>query len=351
MRKSITFSLFADLHYKKGMYVSCVEDLQKIFKRSEQDGAELVLHLGDMCNDYLHSPEIVNAYLYNTEGLEVYGIYGNHELETEGNTMSNVTPCLTNMADKVVWGTEDSKINDGDIAYYYFDKGCFRFICLDSNYSQNPFSGEYEHNLPASWGSPSGNILPESLGERQIEWLRDVLHSAANQGKHCIILSHSSFSGLWQKCDDAEAVRGLFKEANELRKGTVLLAVNGHLHTDHYAIIDDVLYLDINTVRNGLWVAKPFDPYAEKDMNEPQYTFTYTEYDASGEAIASYERPLSSLRMGAQTLFYAEPLSATVTLYEDGGITVKGSASEWMYGIEPDPSLALELGKISDVNL
>ena len=351
MRKSITFSLFADLHYKKGMYVADVEDLRKIFNRADQDGAELVLHLGDMCNDYLHSPEIVNAYLNNSQGFEVYGVYGNHELETEGNTMSVVTPSLTNMSDKVVWGTDDRKIDDGSIAYYYFDKDCFRFICLDSNYSKNPSTGEYEHNLPASWGSPSGNLLPESLGERQMKWLRDTLLLSAKQEKHCIVLSHSSYSGLWQKCDDAEAVRALFKEANDLRRGTVLLAINGHLHTDHSAEIEDVLYLDINTVRNGLWLAKPFYPYAEKNLNTPQYTFTYTEYDTNGEAIASFERALSSLSMSPHTLFYTKPLSATVTLYEDGGITVKGSASEWMYGIEPEPSLALELGKISDIDL
>ena len=351
MKESITFSLFADLHYKKGMYVASVEDLQKIFRRAEQDGSELVLHLGDMCNDYLHSPEITDAYLNNSQGLEVYGVYGNHELETEGNTMATVTPCLTNMPDRVVWGTENGKIGDGSIAYYYFDKDCFRFICLDSNYSKNPVTNEYEHNLPASWGAPSGNLVPESLGARQMKWLRATLLSAAKQEKRCIVLSHSSFSGLWQKCDDAEAVRAIFREANELRKGTVLLAVNGHLHTDHSAVIEDVLYLDVNTVRNGLWVAKPFYPYAEKDINAPQYTFNYIEYDTNGEAIASFERPLSSLSMGAQTLFYADSLSATVTLRDDGHISIKGSVSEWMYGIEPDSQIKNELGKISDIDL
>jgi hypothetical protein len=304
-----------------------------------------------MCNDYLRSSEILNAYLRNSQGLEVYGIYGNHELETAGNTMELVTPCLTNMADNVIWGTENKKIGNGSIAYYYFDKDCFRFICLDTNYSKNPTTEEYEHNLPASWGAPSGNLLPESLGERQMEWLRQVLFSAAREEKHCVVLSHSSFSGLWQKCYDANRIRELFKEANALKEGTVLLAINGHLHTDHSAIIEDVLYLDINTVRNGWWASKPFHPYKEEDMRAPKYTFNYTEYDQGGAAAASFERPLSSLTMGAQTLFYAEPLSATVTLYEDGHAIVKGSSTEWMHGVEPDSPEKNELPRISDLRI
>ena len=42
--------------------------------------------------------------------------------------------------------------------------------------------------------------------------------------------------------------------------------------------------------------------------------------------------PLSELMMGAQTLFFAEPLSAIVTVTSDGKITVKGSKTEWSYG-------------------
>ncbi len=348
MKEQVTFSTFAYLHYKKGMYVASIGDIEKIFERAKAYNSEFVVHLGDMCNDYIRSLELVDAYLNNKQGFEVYGIYGNHELETLGNTMPIVTPLLTNRMNDVVWGTEDGKIGDGRVAYYYFDKGSFRFICLDANYSLNPSTGKYEHNHNASWGAPAENKYPCSLGEEQMIWLKKVLFSAAKEEKHCIVLSHPSFSGLWQPCNDAQKIRILFKKANEARRNTVILALNGHLHTNRQAVIEDVVYLDINAVRSGWWEPKPFDPYKEEDINAPRYTFEFTDYEQGGRSSQSFQRPLSSLTMGAQTLFFKDPLSATLTVCEDGFVSMKGCATEWMYGIAPNREYDKSLLKISD---
>ncbi len=64
MSNAISFSAFADLHYKKGMYVAGIQDINEIFARAKQDNSELVLQLGDMCNDYIRSAELINAYIY-----------------------------------------------------------------------------------------------------------------------------------------------------------------------------------------------------------------------------------------------------------------------------------------------
>lgn len=348
MSEKIVFSAFADLHYKKGMYAVSVDDLKNIFQRAEDNNAELVINLGDMCNDYIRSPELIKAYLQNEQGLDVFGVYGNHELETEGNTMSLVTPLLTNRSDDVKWGSENGKIGNGEIAYYSFDKGIFRFVCLDANYSLNPKTGEYEHNLPASWGAPNGNIYPCSLGETQFSWLEQTLYASAKEGKHCIIVSHPSFSGLWQECNDAQRVRDIFRKANEITPKTVVLALNGHLHSNHHAVIEDVVYLDINTVRGGWWSSRPFYPYVEKDIKNPKYTFEFTEYDQSGNPSQTFHRPLSSLTMGEQTLFFKDPLSAIISVNEDGTVNLKGMQTEWMYGIAPDTKDSDVLLRISD---
>ena len=92
----IKFVVFADFHYKKKMYMSSVEDLKAILKRAKDNGADFVVHLGDFCNDYAGSPEITNAYLNNEYGLPVFGVYGNHELESSGNSMNIVSARLTN---------------------------------------------------------------------------------------------------------------------------------------------------------------------------------------------------------------------------------------------------------------
>ena len=336
MNEKITFGVFADLHYKKGMYIPSVEDLKSVFRFSKENQAEFVIHLGDMCNDYLHSPEIRKAYLDNEEGFEVFGIYGNHELETQGNDMATVTPFLTNAADKVVWGTKDGRIGDGSIGYYYFDKGNFRFIATDTNYSLNVSTGEYEHNRPASWGAPYENAYHDSLGTEQLEWLRNIILDAANQDKHCIVLSHATFCPEWEISPDGEAVLGIFREANSIKEGAVVLALNGHWHDNRQTVVENVTFIDVNTVRNGFWQNEKYFPYAEEDPENPRYTFEYVDYDENGVEKGREIRALESLRMSSRTLYFDSPLSATVTVSEDGRIKIKGRCANWIYGIKPD---------------
>ena len=40
--------------------------------------------------------------------------------------------------------------------------------------------------------------------------------------------------------------------------------------------------------------------------------------------------------MGPESWFYQDAIWATVTLTEDGHITIDGQKSEWAYGLKPD---------------
>ena len=75
----LSFLVFADFHYKQGMYASTVKDLQAVLDRAAAEHAEFILHAGDFCNDYPGSPEVVDLLLQNPAQLSVYGCYGNHE--------------------------------------------------------------------------------------------------------------------------------------------------------------------------------------------------------------------------------------------------------------------------------
>lgn len=330
--ESLKFLVFADFHYKKKMYASSVENLKTILKRASDENVNFCAHLGDFCNNYIGSPEIVSELLDNEYGLSVFGVYGNHELESLGNSMAYVTPLLSNRTDALVYGTQSTKIEDGGIGYYYFDKGDFRLIFLDTNYSVTP-EGEYEHNRTASYGKPKENTSADSLGDKQISWLEAVLSNASELRKKCIVFSHASFSGIWNSSPDAEKVRELFKSANDKSEGTVLLAINGHYHTNHVAVVDGVCYFDCHTAINGWWQSERFYPYAEEDTENPKYTFDYVDYDASGNPTKNIKMPYSALSMGAQTLFFESPLSAIVTVSLDGKIKIEGSESKFAYGI------------------
>ncbi len=327
---SITFSLFSDFHYKAGMYMSTVADMEAILARAHDNEADFIIHVGDFCNDFRGSPELVKAYLENAHGLPAYGVYGNHELESTNNSMSYVTPRLTNQADAVVWGTEDGKIGDGSIGYYYYEVNGFRIICTDTNYSYNPTKGEWEHNLTASYGAPAGNEKVGSLGPQQLSWLERVLHDAADRDIPCIVFGHYSFSGIWSSSPDAPAVQKLYKAVNTKCPGTVMLSINGHLHTNRTVAVGGVVYMDVNTTRNGYWMR-------DGEAHYTTQTFPYKEYNQVGTEVVAMgrDRLLSELSQAKNTWFFAEPLSAVVTVDRDGTVTVEGQSTRWYDGIVP----------------
>ena len=328
--KQLTFAVFSDFHYKKGMYASTIDGMQAIVDRAAQAKAAFMIHGGDFCNDYKGSPELMNAYLKNTRNLPAYGVYGNHELESRGNVMPRVTPLLTNRADSIVWATSDGKIGDGFTAHYYFESNGFRIICLDSNYSWNAEKKEWQHNTEASYGPPNGNSSGNSLGPKQLEWLENVLMDAADKGIPCLVFSHVGYSAEWSSAPDTKKVREIFQKANAARQGTVLMAVNGHLHTNHVKVIDNILFFDVNTVYNGDWQGGQKEQHYADGM-----TYDFVDYDADGKPTGSRKRNLSELGQAKNTWFFTDPLSAIITIDSLGHIVIEGSKTTWRYGVIP----------------
>ena len=149
----LKFLVFTDSHYRKGMYRTGVEDLQKILRRAHEENVDFVVHAGDMCNDYQNSPEFINAYLNNSYDLPVYGVFGNHELES-GNTMEFVAPRLCNR--KVHFG--EPIYNETTAGHWYTDIKGYRLIGLDTNfvYRQRGFDRIWERKTEL--GSPDGTF-------------------------------------------------------------------------------------------------------------------------------------------------------------------------------------------------
>ncbi len=328
--KQLTFAVFSDFHYKKGMYASPIAGMQAIVDRAAQANVAFMIHGGDFCNDYKGSPELMNAYLKNNRNLPAYGVYGNHELESRGNIMPLVTPRLTNRPDSIVWATPDGKIGDGFIAHYYFESNGFRIICLDTNYSWNAEKKEWQHNTEASWGPPNGNSSGNSLGPKQLEWLEKVLLDAADKSIPCIVFSHVGYSAEWSSAPDTKKVREIFNKANAARQGTVLMAINGHLHTNHLKIIDNILFFDVNTTYNGDWQGGQKEHHYADGM-----TYEFIDYDQDGKPTTTRQRNLTELGQAKNTWFFTDPLSAIVTIDSLGHIVIDGSKTTWRYNVIP----------------
>ena len=325
----VTFSLFSDFHYVEGMYLSSMADMQAILDKAHQNNVDFIIHGGDFCNNYKGSPELFQTYLENNYNMPAYGIYGNHELESGGNSMQVVTPLLTNRKDEVVWGTADKKIGDGSIGYYYFDVNGIRMICTDTNYSWNPTTQVWEHNYTASHNKPSGNEKGNALGPIQLAWLESVLNDAADKKMSCVVVSHQTMIAEWAYCPDGPAVRALFKKVNERVPGTVLLAINGHLHTNHLALEDGVLYLDMNTVRNGAWLG------GQETYHYGNETFEIVRYNDDGSVKGTSTMLINNLTQAKNTWFFADPMSAIVTVSSSGRVEVQGMETTWLHGIIP----------------
>lgn len=339
MSNSVKFTVFSDFHYHKPSWPSRVRDLNVILQRADEAKVDFVIHAGDFCPQFIRSPEIVNGYLKNKHGLDVYGIYGNHELECMNHGIPNldtehpmkyVTPFLSNRNDTIHWGTPDGTMAEwGEIGYYWFERNGFRFVCTDTAYSQNRETGEWVHN--PSLYVPKGNYPHEALGQPQLTWLEDVLTDAANKAIPCIVFSHIPFFPHWHgiSSDHANA-RAIFDRVNAIRKGTVIAAISGHKHTDMGCEkLNNVLYIDINSAINGHWQGDNAPHY------DPWHTFVYTEYDEEGNPTESYLKKYSDLWTGEKGWFYKDPLSANITVYDDGTVDIQGTETEWVYDILP----------------
>lgn len=329
MAEQLNIMLFSDFHYKKGTYTTSIEDMNEIFLAAKRLGADLVLQAGDLCNSYRKAPELVRAYLDNVAGLPVYGVFGNHELEDD--TLDSVKSLVTNQ--------KDVEYARPDAGYYAVDRNGFRLIFTDTNYSYNEEKDEWQRNTCLH--RPKENVRGDSLGTDQFAWLEAQLKDAAEKGLRCIVIGHAGFSGIERFSPDTEAVQALYRRVNHIRKGTVMMSINGHYHTNNLVVIDDVLYFDVNTVRNGHWQPLAVPHYGD------EHTYPFTSYDESGEAISTYNRPIPELTQSKKTWFFRDPLYAFLTVSTDGTIDVTGKETEWLYGITPEQCWNGTMPKIS----
>ena len=320
-KELVRFTAFSDFHYKKGTNLTTIKDFNIIVNRAKNFGADFIVCAGDFCSDYIRSKELI----YAVKNLKIpfYNAFGNHEIENQNNTLEFVVNLLTNDENNVVY--------NGQKSYYYFDKNGVRFVFTDTNFSFN-LDGEYwEHNRTASVGAPKDNLYENSLGDKQLNWLKEVLLDGGKKGLKIIVISHASFNQNWKfHSPSAKAVKEIFNQVNSAYNGTVIMAINGHRHLDRSEVVDNVIYLEINTTLNGFWKVK--DSYHYQD----NHVFLYENYDENGSLVCTEEKKINSLVEGKNTYFFDTPLSADIIIYDNGNVSVKGVEGKWLYDISPN---------------
>ncbi len=236
--KKAKFSVFTDLHHApKAFMNNAFSQLDFIQKRAKDENSDFIIHAGDLC----HDPAEVSNFIekYNNFDIPSYNCLGNHDSD---HTEYKKTLELYNM-------NKD---------YYFFDNNGYRFIVLNPNYYEN--NGEYiNYSLRnyLQFGGALGCIPPF-----QLEWLEQSIETSPYP---CILISHQSFERDVNGITNAKEVRDLIDTQNKNRKHSVILCINGHYHIDHFSIINNVLYFDLNSCSYS-WVDVPHNFYSD-DIN------------------------------------------------------------------------------------
>lgn len=282
----IKFLTFADLHYYPGVFcTNAAEKLEKIKQRAIENNVDMVIHAGDLC----HAPHLNTDFVekYHNFPMPVYHTIGNHE-----NDKSSYEEILSTY-----------RIENG---YYYFDKNGFRFIVLDLNYMV--IDGELLHY---NYGDYLGNYGGKrkvgayvAMGKVQMQWLEETVMDSPYP---CILISHQSTerkdSGF--AFSEMQEIWSLYDRVNK-DKQKIIMAINGHHHRDNLRIFKNILFFDLNSASMD-WLEKPHDKFPKELMDK--YSLIQ------------------------HSIIWNDPLSAVVTVTEDGNIKIEGAKSDYFMGI------------------
>ncbi len=278
--RKIKFGISTDIH--QDIIHDAPKRLSLFLRAAEKRKVDFVIDLGDFCFPIPENRDFLNV--WKGSPLKKYNVLGNHDMDT-----------ATKQEFMDFVGMRER--------YYSFDKGDFHFVVVDPNniYADGEFK-PYEH---ANFYRPSherGYVDPQ-----QLEWLKSDL---AQTNKHCIIFSHQSFENSDGGCQNGPEVRAVLEKANrEARFQKVVAAFSGHHHTDYAEEINQITYIQINSM-SYQWVG---NKYSAPERFSPEI---------------NEKRP--SLKY---TIPYEEPLFAMVTIH-NGKVVVEGTQTTY---IKPGP--------------
>ena len=283
MEDTITFSLFADLHWREGDWTWCEKRLDAIFERAIRERAEFIIHCGDFCHDVVAARDMLAKYA--AAPLPAYHVLGNHEFECS-DTLEEVVSAM---------GMPRN--------YYSFDVRGFRFVALDNNYHHGP-DGNLKHYADESaWAKCHQDEV--TLPPEQIDFLLNAVATA--QGPVCVF-THASMlrpptaGGVSNGNETIIAV-------NKARAGKPVMFFFGHTHRDTLTVRDGMAFMEVNSASSD-WLNDEHHAYPPELM--------------------------AKCHVSNHTIINAEPVHAIVRLGMDGTVDIEGMKGEPFMGITPE---------------
>ena len=274
------FLLFTDFHHAPGLFMGGDKKDLSLFQRlALKNQCDFIIHAGDFLHDYDLSAGIIKA--YNEFCIPSYHCFGNHDTDFSG---------YEKMLE--AYGLERG--------YYFFDCCGYRFIVYDANYLIDENGGYVPFSFRNYVGVPNESIYV--MPPEELDWLRRTIEGSENP---CVLIGHESIERTADGIRNRDEILKIINEANEKKRHSVLMCINGHYHRNNITILDNVCYLDMNSVKFD-WVDKSHRLYPEE--------------------------LLSSIKYMKNSVVYNDPLYAIITL-EGTTIKIEGTESDMFMGV------------------
>lgn len=279
--KILRFGLCADPHHD--IIPDGKERLQKFVSKAQAEQVDFILQLGDFCFPKIENRSFLKIW-QQFDGAR-YHVLGNHDMDisSKEETMD-------------FWGMPNK--------YYAFDRGGYHFIVLDANYIRK--DGIYQDYKHANFYIDSSQRT--FINEEQIRWLQEDL---ANTSLPTIIFSHQSLVNTQSGIKNRLEIQQILEESN--RKAgyqKVIACFNGHDHIDFSRTLNQIHYVEINSMSYH-WVGAEYE-------DESRYPKSYYQKRPNLGKVAPYQ----------------DSLYAIVTIDPAGYILIEGVRSEW---VNPSP--------------
>lgn len=296
---AVKFGVIADLHID--IMPDCEARVAAFLEACRKEDVDFIIQLGDFCypdvkdcdcapqyrpvniQNALDYPTYVNKAkimeMWNNFEKPAYHVLGNHDCDM-----------CTKKQIYEYYGVDYG-------SYYSFDMGGIHFVVLDGNYMKVDGAYiAYERSNYFEQNAKTPGVLPY-ISQEQLDWLEKDL---AKTPYPTVLFSHQRLGG-----------PGAIKNSPSLRKilrnapNKVILSANGHMHRDIVCNIEDVWYLDINSVSN-FWIGQ--------------------QYTCMGRYGTEADEKYPNVRY---VIPYKDPVFGIITIDEEN-IYVKGTKSEFV---------------------
>ncbi|MEA5258357.1 metallophosphoesterase [Arcicella aquatica] len=271
----VKFGICTDVH--KDVMHDADTRLKAFIDEASGKNLDFIIQLGDFCRPYDYNQDFLA--IWNKYQGDKYHVLGNHDTDG-GFTQEQVVQ---------YWNAK--------ARYYSYDCKGFHFVVLDGNEKDS------SPNRPAGYA--------RYIGEEQLKWLENDLN---NTNLPTILFCHQGLDNDNGGIYNGTQCRLVLEQANTKAGFTKVQAVfSGHHHLDYYNKINDIHYIQINSM-SYQWLG---DQY--------KYSRYGSEVDKSHPMIK-------------YTVPYKDPIWAYVEISSDNTLSIYGKKTEF---VGPSPT---ELG-------